>query len=409
MIRFSTLPLASMILVAGMSVAFALPPESGGEDWPQYRGSHRDGVASAGDKPLAWPAAGPRVVWKKDAGAGFSQLAVRDGAIFTGVADGTDEFAVRLDGETGQELWRTAIGTSFEDQFGNGPRATPTLDGDSLYIASASGELHALRTADGSVIWSLNLREKFESQKPRFGYSPSPLVEGWLLLLEVGGEGGRSLVALDKKSGAVVWTVLSGPAGYSSPVVVDMAGERQVVLPRGRTLTGLSLAGVILWEYKMEEPAIAMPVVVGGDRVFVSSMGDTGCALVQVLRTAEGLEVKELWHNRNMRNHFNSSLLIGDAIYGFDNATLKCLDLETGDVKWAKRGFGKGSLIGVGEHLLVLSVKGDLMMVEANPDAYHELGSYRALEGKSWTAPSYAGGRVYLRNLTQMACLDLRG
>jgi outer membrane protein assembly factor BamB len=109
-----------------------------------------------------------------------------------------------------------------------------------------------------------------------------------------------------------------------------------------------------------------------------------------------------------MRNHFNSSLLIGDAIYGFDNATLKCLDLESGEVKWAKRGFGKGSLIGVDDRLLVLSVKGNLVMVEANPEAYHELGSYHALEGKSWTAPSYVGGRVYLRNLTQMACLDLR-
>ncbi|MCZ6650709.1 MAG: PQQ-like beta-propeller repeat protein, partial [Acidobacteria bacterium] len=355
-----------------------------------------------------WPADGPRVVWKKEAGAGFSQLAVRGGDIYTGVAAGTDEFAVRLDGETGQEVWRTAIGASFEDRFGNGPRATPTLDGDSLYIVSASGELHALRTSDGTRIWSLNLLEKFQSKKPRFGYSPSPLVEGWLLLLEVGGEGGRSLAALDKKSGTVVWTVLSGPAGYSSPVVADMAGERQVVLPRGRTLIGLSLAGVILWEYQMEEPAIAMPVVVKGDRIFVSSMGDTGCALVKVFRTEKGLAVKEEWRNRNMRNHFNSSLLIGDAIYGFDNATLKCLDLETGDVKWARRGFGKGSLIGVDDRLLVLSVKGNLVMVEANPEAYHELGSYHALEGKSWTAPSYVGGRVYLRNLTQMACLDLR-
>ena len=409
MTRFAVVPLASLILVAGLAMPLARPGGSGGEDWPQYRGRHRDGVTSAGELPLAWPSAGPRVVWKKESGAGFSQLAVRDGAIYTGIAEGTVEFAVRLDGETGQELWRTAIGTSFEDQFGNGPRATPTLDGDSLYIAGASGELHALRTADGTEIWSLNLLEKFNSQKPRFGYSPSPLVEGWLLLLEVGGEGGRSLVALDKNSGTVVWTVLSGPAGYSSPIVVEMAGQRQVVLPRGRTLTGLSLAGAILWEYQMEEPAIAMPVVVGGDRIFVSSMGDTGCALVKVVRTPAGLVVREEWRNRNMRNHFNSSLLIGDAIYGFDNATLKCLDLESGEVKWAKRSFGKGSLIGVDDRLLVLSVTGDLVMVEANPEAYHELGSYHALEGKSWTAPSFAGGRVYLRNLTQMTCLDLRG
>jgi len=159
----------------------------------------------------------------------------------------------------------------------------------------------------------------------------------------------------------------------------------------------------------MEEPAIAMPVLVGGDRVFVSSMGDTGCALVKVVRTGAGLAVEELWRNRNMRNHFNSSLRIGDAIYGFDNATLKCLDLASGEVKWAHRGFGKGSVIGVDDRLLVLTVKGDLVMVQASPEAYEELGRTPALEGKSWTAPSYAGGRVYLRNLTQMTCLDLRG
>jgi outer membrane protein assembly factor BamB len=398
------------MLVAGQGLAGAAPPAAGGDaGWPQYRGVNRDGVATTGGSPLTWPAAGPRVVWKHDVGAGFSQLTVGNGAVFTGLAGEEQEFVVRLDGESGEEVWRTPIGSSFQDQFGNGPRSTPTLDGEMLYILSAGSSLHAVSTTDGAPVWSVDLVKEFGSQTPRFGYSPSPLVAGWLLLVEVGGNQDRSLVAFDKKTGDVVWSVLSGPVGYSSPVVVKLGGMEQIILPRGTNLTGLGLNGVVQWEYELKEPAIAMPVPVAGDRIFVSSMGDAGCALLQVSRGEEGYTAETVWENRNMRNHFNSSLVIGDAIYGFDNATLKSLDLESGEVRWAHRGLGKGSLIAVDDRLLVLSVKGEFSMVDTTAETYSPLGAVQALEGKSWTAPSYAGGRVYLRNLTQMTCLDLRG
>jgi outer membrane protein assembly factor BamB len=400
------------MLVVGQGLAAGAPPPAGSDPgWPQYRGANRDGVATTGGTPLSWPATGPRVVWKHDVGAGFSQLAVGGGAVFTGLAGDEQEYVVRLDGETGEEIWRTPIGAAFNDQdgFGGGPRSTPTLDGETLFVLSAGGGLHAVSSIDGTTVWSVNLVDEFGSQMPRFGYSPSPLVAGWLLLVQVGGNENRSLVAFDKKTGDVVWSVLSGPTGYSSPVVATLGGKEQIVLPRGKTLTGLGLNGVILWEYELKEPAIAMPVLVDGDRIFISSMGDTGCALIQVARGAEAFTAEMIWENRNMRNHFNSSLVIGGAIYGFDNATLKSLDLETGEVRWAHRGFGKGSLIAVDDRLLVLSVKGEFVMVDTSAETYAPMGAYQALEGKSWTAPSYAGGRVYLRNLTQMTCLDLRG
>jgi outer membrane protein assembly factor BamB len=398
------------ILVAGHGLTVAAPaPDGNDPGWPQYRGANRDGVASAGDTPLAWPSSGPRVVWKQDVGAGFSQLSVAEGAVFTSLADDEEEYVVRLDGETGEEVWRTPIGSSFHDTFGDGPRSTPTVDGDMLYILSAGGGLHGVNTADGSPAWSVDLVAEFGSQTPRFGFSPSPLVAGWLLLVPVGGNENRSLVAFDKRSGDVIWSVLSGPVGYSSPVVATLGGVQQVIIPRGTSLTGLGLNGVVLWEYELKEPAIAMPVPVAGDRVFVSSKGDAGCALIQVTREIEGFTTETIWENRNMRNHFNSSLVVGDAIYGFDNATLKSLDLATGEVRWAHRGFGKGSLIAVDDRLLVLSVKGEFTMVDTNSAEFSSMGVYQALEGKSWTAPSYAGGRVYLRNLTQMTCLDLRG
>ncbi len=395
----------------GLMVVMLLPAGSAAAEkgWPQYRGLQRDGIAPMAGEPMAWPDGGPQVVWKKDAGPGFAQLAATSDGLFTGLAEGADEFVIRLDAGTGDEVWRARIGDAFQDPFGNGPRATPTVAGETVYALSAGGSLHALGVADGEPRWSVNLVEEFNTQVPRFGYSPSPVVEGWLLLLEVGGQEGNALVAFNRQTGEVVWSVLSGPAGYSSPVITELAGRRQIVLPLGRTLTGLGLNGAVLWEYALEEPAIAMPVVVEGDRIFISAMGDTGCAMLRIRRSEGGFSAEPMWENRQMRNHFNSSVVVGKALYGFDNATLKCLDLETGEVKWAHRGFGKGSLIAVGDRLLVLTVKGALVMVEASPEGYRELGSYQALEGKSWTAPSFSAGRVYLRNLSQMTCLEMRG
>jgi outer membrane protein assembly factor BamB len=138
--------------------------------------------------------------------------------------------------------------------------------------------------------------------------------------------------------------------------------------------------------------------------------GDSGCVMLRLTRAKEAaFEIEEVWSNRNMRNHFNSSILHGELIFGFDNATLKCISASTGELLWAKRGFGKGSLIAGGSHLVVLSDKGQVMLVEATGEEYRETGSFQALDGKSWTAPSLAGGRLYLRNLTEMTCLDLRG
>ncbi len=382
-------------------------PARAAEAWPQYRGLNRDGVIPG--TALTWPAAGPREVWRQASGPGFSQLSVDGGAVFTGLADESQEYLVRLDAATGREIWRHPLGPVFKSEFGDGPRSTPTVDGDLVFILGASGALHAVRASDGAPAWTVHLTARFGSEVPRFGYSPAPLVLDGLVLVEAGGKEEAALVALERATGELRWSALSGPAGYSSPVVATLGGVRQVILPRGKTVTSLSAQGEVLWTFEMEEPMIAMPVPVAGDRLFVSAMGDTGCALLEVRMGLDGrFSVQALWRNRNMRNHFNSSVVLGDAIYGFDNATLKCLSLDTGEVRWAKRGLGKGSLIGVGRDLLVLSDRGMLVLVEGTSEAYREKGSVQALEGKSWTAPSFAAGRVYLRNLSERACLELK-
>ena len=395
---------ACLVFVLGS--ACALAGES--SDWPQYRGPARDGAASVTTAP-SWPDGGPRVVWRQPLGAAFSQLVVGGGAVFTGASDDKSEYLVRLDAATGKEAWRRELGPVFESEFGNGPRSTPTLDGELVYQLGARGVLVAARAADGGEAFRVDLTQRFGAAVPRFGYSGSPLVVGELLVLEVGGGEQGSLAALDKKTGETRWTAGKGGAGYNSPLLLRAGDDAELALVRGKTLLGLDLAGRELWSHVLEEGAVAMPLAVGTDRIFVSHGSDTGCVMLGLERGADGTRVKPLWHNRNMRNHFNSSVLVGEHIYGFDNATLKCLSAATGEIAWVKRGLGKGSLLGAGNRLVVVSDQGSVLLVEATPEAYRELGSLQTLGGKSWTAPSFSRGRLYVRNLTEAACLDFGG
>jgi len=380
------------------------------EDWPQYRGQSRDGVAVA-TKPgdVAWRDGGPRVAWRKPLGSAFSQLVVSGDAVFTGASDEEHDYLVRLDAASGEEVWRVPLGEVFVHEFGNGPRSTPTVDEDVVFQLGARGRLVAVKTTDGAPVFQVDLTERFGAAVPRFGFSGSPLIVGDLVVLEVGGPEKGWLAALDKKTGETRWTSGKGPAGYSSPIVIELGGEQQLVIIRGKTVLGLDLAGQTLWSHELEEGAVAMPLWVGDGRIFVSSSGDTGCVLLALKRTEDGITVEQLWQNRNMRNHFNSSVLAGDHIYGFDNATLKCLSAATGELVWAKRGLGKGSLLVAGDRLLVVSDHGKVVLADAAPHEFHEHGSVDALSGKSWTAPSFSRGRLYVRNLTEATCLDFGG
>ena len=396
-------------LLLGLGLAGCGAPQTA--DWPQYRGSGRDGSASGATVPISWPEGAPPILWQREAGSAFSQIVVQAGAAFTGSSDGENETVLRLDPDTGSEVWSRAIGPLFADQFGAGPRSTPVLDGETLYMLGGNGALVALAVEDGSERWRVELTEVFGAPLPRFGFSGSPLVVDALLYVEVGGsEAGSAFAALDKATGETRWTAIDGGAGYSSPVVAELGGERQLLLMHGTTLYGMALDGRTLWTHPLSGGAIAMPLDLGDGRVFVSSSGDDGCWMLQVERDADGqYSVSELWANREMRNHFNSSVVYDGHIYGFDNATLKCLSAGTGEVRWAHRGLGKGSLALAAGHLFIVGDKGTVVAAEASPQEFRQRWTVEALEGKSWTAPSIADGKLFLRNLESMACIDLNG
>ncbi len=395
-------PLFACLLLA----APALCSQSG--EWPQFRGPSRDGVAADSPAVSPWPAAGPRVRWRKPLGAGYSGLSVAGGAVYTLFAQEGTEYVAGFDDRDGHEIWRYKVGTTYDAEFTLGPRSTPTVDGDLVYILGSFGRLAALDARTGTERWRVDLGERFAVPQPRFGYTASPLVAGDLLLVQVGGEGRRYLAAFDKRTGTAAWSVCADDAGYSSPIAMVLQGVPQFVFITLREILGVSPAGQVLWAYPWRgENNIAMAIPLPPNRLFAAHNEDDGAVLLELAGGAEGIAARDVWHSRFLKNHFSSSVLHDGYFYGFDNATLRCVDASTGESKWAYRGLGKGSLIAAGGRLIVLGDLGDLVLAEATPAHYQELARSQVLEGRSWTAPSLVGSRLYLRNQTEMVSLDL--
>jgi outer membrane protein assembly factor BamB len=217
-------------------------------------------------------------------------------------------------------------------------------------------------------------------------------------------------VALDKKTGKIRWSALNGEAGYVTPLAVTIDGTRQYVFVRTATGDVVSVLpdGKVHWQYTWKQGAIASPLFLPPNRIFASATDDIGAVLLEI-GTADGkAAVREVWKNRLMRNHFSSSVLYEGHIYGFDNATLKCIVAETGEQKWVQRGYGKGSLIAADGLLYILSDQGQLILAEATPEGFHEKGKVQVLEGRTWTAPVLSHGRLYLRNDKEMIVFDVR-
>ncbi len=378
-------------------------------DWPQHRGPRRQGTTVEPGLRESWGPGEPLVAWRRSIGEGYSAVAVAGPRACTMERATGEEWVVCLDAGSGETLWRTAVGPSRTSDLGDsGPRSTPAIDGELLFTASSAGRMVALSTADGSVVW----RREFEGEAPRFGYSVSPLVDGDLVIFETGGsEESPGIIALDRATGTARWSLLAGPAGYSSPIVADIAGVRQYVFFRraGNEVVSVSPAGELLWSHPTAALAvITTPLFHPPDRIFVASADDAfGGAMLRVRRGEGGFEVEELWNDRLMRNHFNSSVLVDGFLYGFDNGTFRCLDADSGERRWARRGFGKGSLLAAGDLLFVLSDGGTLALVEATPEEYRERGRAPATTGRAWTPPSLAHGRLYVRDFDEIVAFDV--
>lgn len=395
-----------------VAVAVLLATTSvGAAEWPQFRGPNRDGLSPETGLDLTWGASGPRVVWRVPGGKGYSGLSIAGGRLFTLVAQGRDELAVAHDLGDGRLLWSVHLDAAFEDSMGDGPRATPTVADGVVYALGARGVLAAIDAASGEVRWRSDLKRLVGARPPQWGVSTSPLLLGDRLLLDAGGRDGASVVALDRRDGSVQWTSQSDIAGYSAPIEVVAEGVRQVVFFTGTRIVSVdpedgSAYWSLPWRTSYDVNA-ATPVVVAPNRLFVSSGYDVGGALLRLGAAGGRATVSELWRNREMKNQFSSSIYDRGILYGFDNKTLKAVDARDGSELWAQRGLGHGSLILADGRLVVLGERCDLVIAEATGEAYRELARAVPLAGKCWTAPSLAGGRLYLRNEEEIVSIDV--
>ena len=378
--------------------------------WPQWRGPNRDGVSKETGLLKQWPADGPPLVWKATgAGRGYSSFSIADGKLYTMGLRGDREFIVAFDVATGKEAWASAHGSAFRNDRGDGPRGTPTVDGDRVYALGGNGDLSALDARTGKIIWSKNVLKAFGGSNITWGISESPLVIGNKVLVNPGGPG-ASIVALNKADGALIWKSQSDGAGYSSGVPMEINGSTQVVFFTSERAVGLDAKdGRLLWDYSRPSNRtanVATPIV-RANRVFISSDYGTGGGVVEI---KPDNKAQEIWFTRDMRNHHSSSVLIGDYLYGFSSAILTAIKFDTGEIAWRDRSVGKGSLVFADGHLYCFSENGVMGLVEATPTGYKEKGRFRIPQDSlpTWTHPVVAGGRLYLRDQDTIYAFDVK-
>ncbi len=383
------------------------------EDWPQWRGPHRDGTSAEKNLLKSWPQGGPPLAWKTGgAGEGYSSFAVADGRMFTLGARGNREYVVAFDAASGKRLWEVAHGSRFTNDRGDGPRSTPTVDGGRLYVFGASGDLTSLDAASGKIGWTVNVIRDFGGQNTKWGFSESPLVSGDRIIVSPGGSG-SGIVAVNKANGKLLWKSEGDTAGYSSAVLHEVGGVRQAIVFTGQRALGLDIAnGRVLWSYDRvanRVANIATPIA-RGNHVFLSSDYGTGAALLELTPSAGAIAAREVYFTRDMRNHHASSVLIGDYLYGFSSAILTAMKFDTGEVAWRDRSVGKGSLVFADERLYLFSERGVAALAEATPTGYREHGRFTLETGSlpTWTHPVVSNGKLFLRDQDAVYAYDVR-
>jgi outer membrane protein assembly factor BamB len=437
-----------LVLSVGVAIGSAtLAVETLAADWPQWRGPDRSGVSTETGLLKAWPKDGPKLLWTfKNAGLGFSGPAIVGNRLYTlGVRD-EQTFVIAVDVTGGKEIWSTKIGPLFTfkgNSWGDGPRSTPTTDGDHLYALDATGILVCLETAKGKEIWRKDLIKDLGGEMmSEWGYSESPLVDGERLICTPGGDKG-TLAALDKKTGEAKWrsTALKNKAPYSSVVISEAGGIRQYIQTsyindeEGGMVSGFAAQdGRLLWSestFKASKSyAIAPTPIVRKNLVYVTSnMNGPSCHLFELTAKGNGIAAKDLYPKKNhkkLKNDHGGVVLVGDHVYGHSGGQgWVCQDFKTGNVAWLDRTqleCRSGSIVAAAGRLYLFSDTGTAVLLEADPEKWQESGRFELPEKSTgnkgrptghdaaiWTPPVVANGRLYLRDQELLFCYDVRG
>jgi outer membrane protein assembly factor BamB len=398
----------------------ALPPidlEDSIGDFPRYRMGN--GIVI----PLEflstdWSENAPRLLWRQPCGGGYAGFAVAGNVAVTIEQRRQDESIVCYDRATGRERWVYSYPARFRDFTGDGPRATPTIHKGRVYSFGATGELVCLDGATGKKLWQRNAVADSKARVVIWGMSSSPLIVDDLGLVIVNpgidssNNAGMALAAYRLDDGEPAWATGDHAAGYSSPQLVTLAGRRQVLLFDADGLGGHDpRSGKELWRHAWKtslDMNIIQPLVLGGNRIFVSSEASNGCAMLGVSRQGGEFRTDVLWTNRSLASKFANPIALDGAIYGLSLGTLVCLDQQTGKRRWRGRYYGHGQLLAVSKDaVLVMSEPGYVALVAANVKEFHELTRLDVFGDKTWNTPAVAGQQLFIRNDREMACFEL--
>jgi outer membrane protein assembly factor BamB len=411
------------LLIVGCSGGLA-------NEWPQYRGGSGDGISA--ERISGWPAGGPKQLWLSKTPAGFSSFSVAEGKVFTVVSRDVDgavsEVCVALDADSGKELWAVPTGPAKYrgggdsgaegNSGGDGPRSTPTVSAHRVYVYSAHLVLHCLNADTGKEVWKKDIAADFSGHNIDWESAMSPVIDGDLVYI-AGGGSGQAMLAFNKGTGEVAWKTGNEVMTQATPVVATILDVRQVIFLMQSGLVALDAStGKELWKFPFPfRVATGCSPVVAGDVVFCTAGYGTGGAAFKVVRDGSSFVATELWRvkgDSQVADLWSTPVCKDGYLYGmisfkkFGQAgPLKCVDLKTGKVKWEQPGFGAGNVVLAGNDLMALSDDGQVVMVEANPDAYKEIARTKAIQGKCWSTPALSNGRLYVRSTKEGACLDL--
>jgi outer membrane protein assembly factor BamB len=384
-------------------------------DWPQWQGPDRSGLSNESGLLQQWPSSGPRQVWSiATLGAGYGSVAVVGDRIFVQASRSGESVVFALNRADGKGVWSKALGQAGDNDRGSGPRGTPTVDGDRMYVLTESGDLACLKAQDGTPIWQRNILRDFNARNIPWLISESPLVDGDHLIVTPGGRN-ATVVALDKMTGRSVWTSkeLSDAAGYASCIVADVQGVRTVMTLTAAAGVGVRASdGKLLWRYPRvaNNTANVTTPIFQQNKVFYSSDYGTGGALLGLTPHGDEVSAEEIYFTREMQNHHGGVLLVNGYLYGFNNAILTCLEFATGKLAWRDRSVGKGSLTYADGNLYLLSEDNVAGLAEATPSGYREKGRFTIPDqGRpSWAHPVVSGGILYIRNQKTLSAYDVR-
>ena len=387
-------------------------------DWPQWRGAGRVGHSPDTSILAPWPKSGPKQSWIfKDAGIGYSSFSIVGTRLFTMGARQESEQVICLDATTGKELWATSLGPVYENNWGDGPRSTPTVDGDHLYALSATGILACLNIKDGTEVWKVDVVKSLGGELQGWGYTESVLIDGDHVICTPGGQQG-TMAALHKKTGAVVWqsSKLKGPAQYSSPIRIEVNGQPQYAQLLMNKVVGIAPKdGALLWETSFPGRVAVIPTLVFHDNSVYATAGyGTGCQMIKL----DGAEPEVVYEEKSITNHHGGVIVVDGKIYGHsDKGGWTCQDFLTGKIEWQDESLGKGTCTYAAGHLICVDENdGTVVLATAKPDKWQEISrfklapqtSIRKKEGRIWSHPVVVNGRLYLRDQDLIFCYNVQ-